>query len=281
VAVATLETYLRKVADSDGLLSLSAYAKAAAEFSVTYLEIERVILENGLFPLRYQRQRVLFGNLQQLRLLRAKVAIVGCGGLGGSLFEMLVRLGVGHLLVIDPDFFVESNLNRQLLATSANLGRYKVEVALERGKLLNPVVQVETLNQVFQTPAGQQRLTDCDLVFDALDSIPARLELADFCSQSKLMLIHGAVAGWYGQMVPVVPGSEKMSQIYPVSSSASPENGGKAGSATAVDNFAPTVNTVAALQVAAGLKYLLASGTTANLSGCFIDLAALELELLR
>ncbi len=285
---------IRKAADNEGLLPLSVYKDIATEFLITYKELEKIALESGFFPLRFHRQRKLLGSAFQLRLLSAKFAIGGCGGLGGSIFEMLLRLGVGHLLVIDPDFFCESNLNRQLLATSANLGCYKVDAALERGKLVNPVAEIETLNQVFQSPAGKARLASCDLVFDALDSVSGRFELAQLCARNNLMLIHGAVSGWSGQMAPVPPGSEKMAQIYPKTYPESfPENSGSPPPAAEiealVDNITPTVNTVAALQVAAGIKYLcdfsLGSGSYLHfgeeLPGCFIDLTEPDLERLR
>jgi len=289
VSAAALVEFIRKAADNDGFLPLSAYKNIAARFLITYNEIEKVTLESGFFPLRFQRQRNLLGSACQLRLLNAKIAIVGCGGLGGSVFEMLLRLGVGHLLVIDPDFFCESNLNRQLLATTANLGCYKVDVALERGQLVNPVAEIETVNQVFQSSAGKARLASCDLVFDALDSVSARLELAQLCTRNNLMLIHGAVAGWSGQMAPVIPGSEKMAQIYPESY---PENSAAAPVAelkALVDNIAPTVNAVEALQVVAAIQYLCDAGFNSGsdlrfgdkLTGCFIDLTGPELELLR
>jgi len=277
VSIKELKDYLLKLADSDGLLPLSAYKKAAENFSLTYKDIEKIVLENGLFPKRYQRQRAIFGNIQQLCLLRARVAIIGCGGLGGSIFEMLVRIGVGHLLVIDPDFFVESNLNRQSLATSTNLGRTKVEVAAEWGRLVNPVTHIEALNQVFQSSEAEARLSTCDLVFDALDSIPSRLELALLCDRHKLMLIHGAVAGWYGQAAPIVPGSAQMTRIYPDVSGTGDNPASRIE--TAIGNLAPTVNAVAALQVAAGLKYLFASDLDESSAGCFIDLSEPELEL--
>jgi molybdopterin/thiamine biosynthesis adenylyltransferase len=281
VAAVTLEAFLRQRADPDGLLSLSVYAEAERKFSVTHYEIERVLLENGLFPLRYQRQRALFGSLNQLRLLRARVAIVGCGGLGGSLLVMLVRLGVGRLLVIDPDFLVEHNLNRQLLATAETLGCSKVDTASAYAKAVNPAVQVEPLKDIFQSPEGRRRIAACDLVFDALDSIPARLELAELCSRSDLMLIHGAVAGWHGQMVPIEPGSEKMSQIYAGSSFADPDGRAYSEDDISSANLAPTVNAVAALQVAAGLKYLFENDSESSKTGCFINLEDLELELMR
>ena len=286
---AALVEYLRKVVDSEGLLSWSAYRDIGARFAVTYREIEETALKNGFFPKRLQRQRNLFGAAAQLDLLKAKVAIVGCGGLGGAVFEMLLRIGVGHLLVIDPDFFDESNLNRQFLATIENLGRYKVDAALARGRLVNPVAEVETLNQVFQSAAGRARLALCDLVLDALDSVSARLELARLCAQNQQMLIHGAVAGWSGQMVPVPSDSEKMAQIYPGNNPETEPVVPLPEAEEPLDNSALTVNAVAALQVAAAVRYVCNFGggpeTSAikpesGLAGCFIDLLEPALERL-
>ena len=270
-----LEVFLKGAVVEDDLIPLSVYERAARKFSVTYKEIEELVLENELFPLRYQRQRNLFTAQGQLRLLRTRVAVVGCGGLGGYIFEMLVRLGVGNLLVIDPDFFVESNLNRQLLATTATLGRYKAEVARERGKIINPVVTVEALNQSFQSEKGVQSLASCDLVFDALDSISLRLQLAESCSSLDLFLIHGAVTGWYGQMAKVAPGSGTMARIYQRFGTQTQSVGFEE---LAVDSLASTVGALAALQVAAGLAYLLDDQQKNGSSGCFLDLLRLELE---
>ena len=270
-----LEVFLKGAVAEGDLVSLPVYERAARKFSVTYKKIEELVLENGLFPLRYQRQRSLLTVRGQLRLLRARVAVVGCGGLGGYIFEMLVRLGVGNLLVIDPDFFVESNLNRQLLATTATLGRYKAEVARERGKIINPAVTVEALNQSFQSEKGVQSLASCDLVFDALDSIPSRLQLAESCLSLDLFLIHGAVAGWYGQMTKVSPGSGTMARIYQRSGSQARAAGFEE---LAGDNLASTVGALAALQVAAGLAYLLDDQQKNGSSGCFLDLLRFELE---
>ena len=269
-----LVAFLKAAAVEGDLIPLAAYERAASKYSVSFKEIEETILKNGLFPLRYQRQRKLLATWGQQRLLQSRIAVVGCGGLGGYIVEMLVRLGVGNLLVIDPDFFVESNLNRQLLATTETLGRYKAEVARERGGIINPVVTIEALNQSFQSERGSQFLASCDLVFDALDSIPLRLQLAELCSSLDLLLIHGAVAGWYGQVAVVPPASETMARIYQRSE---PESQ-LAGHKESAGNLPPTVNVVAALQVAAGLSYLL-DGEQKNWSaGCFLDLLGPELE---
>ncbi len=272
---ADLVAFLKTVVVKDNLIPLAAYESAADKFSVTFTKIEEIALVNGFYPMRYQRQRNLIRGRGQLQLLKSRVAVVGCGGLGGHIFEMLVRLGVGNLVVIDPDFFVESNLNRQLLATVATLGRYKVEVARERGEMINPVVAVEVLSQSFQSDRGAQLLSSCDLVFDALDSIPLRLQLADLCSSFEIVLIHGAVAGWYGQVAPVPPASGIMGQIYQNSGLES-QNGRVAEEG---GNLAPTVNLVAALEVATGLPYLLDDYQKKWSPGCFVDLLVPELEL--
>ena len=89
----------------------------------------------------------------QLRLFRSRVAVIGCGGLGGYLIEQLARLGVGTLVLVDPDVFEEHNLNRQLLSSPAHLGIPKVDVARERVAAINPAVTVEP----HRTPSPRQR----------------------------------------------------------------------------------------------------------------------------
>ena len=266
---------LESAAVDGDLIPLTVYERVARKFSLTFKEIEEVVLENGLSPLRYQRQRKLISSRAQLRLLRSRVAVIGCGGLGGYVFEMLARLGVGNLVVIDPDFFVESNLNRQLLATTATLGRYKAEVARERAGEINPVVMVEPLKQTFQCDQGSQLLASCDLIFDALDSIPLRLELAALCAKLDLVLVHGAVSAWSGQVALVPPASSIMSKIYHLS--ASEIQGTDMGISGSVENLAPAVNLVAALEVAAGLSFLLENQQKCCSTGCFVDLLVPEL----
>ncbi len=266
-----LEIFLRSEAVEDGLVPLAATRAVAGRFSLSLSAVERFVLKIGLFPLRYRRQRGLFGTRGQLRLLRARVGVIGCGGLGGAIFEMLVRAGTGTILAVDFDIFSESNLNRQALCSVEGLGRPKAEVARQRALSLNPAVEVIPLVMPFQEPAARQRLAGCDLVFDGLDSIPARLELAAFCAASDLYLVHGAVAGWCGQTAVIPPGGNRLAEFYPAGK-ASPDNPEPV-------NLAPTVNAVAAFQVAAGLRFLLGDQAPDSLSGgAFLDLSGPELE---
>ena len=126
-----LEAYVKKNAD-DGLLTWARESEAAHRFGVSLRDVEDAALRAGILPLRYLRNRNTIGIGQQLRLLRSRVAVIGCGGLGGHVIEALARLGVGSITAVDPDVFEESNLNRQVFSSINVLGRNKAEVAAER-----------------------------------------------------------------------------------------------------------------------------------------------------
>jgi molybdopterin-synthase adenylyltransferase len=111
---------------------------AAEKFQVSVAEVEGITLGLGLLPARYQRNQQTLTVYDQLKLFRSRVAVIGCGGLGGYVIEELARLGVGTIYAIDPDTFQEHNLNRQLLSSTANLGRAKVEIAAARVAEINP-----------------------------------------------------------------------------------------------------------------------------------------------
>ncbi len=163
---------------------------------------------------RYRRNLGTLGPDGQTCLFASHALVVGLGGLGGYVVEQLARCGVGRITGVDPDVFDESNLNRQLLATTATLGRRKVDGAQERIALVNPAC-------TFAGVAGCHRdISDAvwagvDIVFDCLDSIADRLDLAGICARTERVLIHGAVAGWYGQVAVVWPGQDVLGAIYP------------------------------------------------------------------
>ena len=109
----------------DGLFPWSAQNMAAERFACSHAEVEELALENGMLPARYQRNQKMISTAEQLLLFRSRIAVIGCGGLGGYVIEELARLGVGRIIAIDPDVFEEHNLNRQLLATPKTLGQGK------------------------------------------------------------------------------------------------------------------------------------------------------------
>ena len=153
---------------------------------------------------------------KECALLRRKTVLVaGCGGLGGYLIEMLLRLGVGEIRAADGDRFEASNLNRQLLSTPGFLGKSKAEAAAERAAAVNPDVRFLAVPE-FVTEANVSRLIrGCDAVLDALDNIASRRMLAKACAEAKIPLIHGAICGWSAQAALIMPGDGLIELIYP------------------------------------------------------------------
>ena len=153
---------------------------------------------------------------EECAALREKTVLVaGCGGLGGYLIEMLLRLGVGEIRAADGDRFEASNLNRQLLSAPGLLGRQKAEVAAERAAAVNPGVRFVAVPEFLSEANVRQLLQGCDAVLDALDNIASRKLLARSCAEAKIPLIHGAICGWSAQAAIVMPGDDLMDRLYP------------------------------------------------------------------
>ena len=201
----------------------------------------------------YSRNFDAINNAEQLVLADKTVFVAGCGGLGGYVVEYLGRLGVGRLVVADPDLFEVSNLNRQLLSSHMNLGKPKVLAAKQRVQAINPLVRVD-IHQVKITNANALSLiSDTDVVVDALDNIPSRLVLQEACKEAGMPLVHGAIAGWCGQVCVVMPGQDLLDKIYP---DAQVRQGDEAQSGS----LSFSAGLVAALQAAEVVKLLLGRG---------------------
>lgn len=148
------------------------------------------------------------------KLAESRVLVAGCGGLGGNIIEHLTRAGVGSLTVVDGDVFEESNLNRQLLSTSENLGQKKAAAAAERVKSIDPSVNVTAVCEFLTKENAPALMADADLIVDALDNAESRLVLEDAAAEAGLAIVHGAICGWEFQAMVVPPGSGFLHQIY-------------------------------------------------------------------
>ena len=179
-------------------------------------------------------------------LLREKTVLVaGCGGLGGYLIEMLLRLGLGEIRAADGDCFEASNLNRQLLSAPGLLGKSKAEAAAERAALVNPEVRFVAVPEFVTEENADWLIRGCDAVLDALDNIASRRMLAGACAEAQVPMIHGAICGWTAQAAIVLPGDGIMDRIYP---------GGAALKSKASLSFTPPF--CAALQTALCVRLL-------------------------
>ena len=263
-----LSDFLREHAEGD-LVPWRCQVELADRFSISLAEAERAILEAGLLPARYQRNRNMLTTGQQLRLCQSRVAVVGCGGLGGYIIEELARLGVGRITAIDPDVFEEHNLNRQLLSSPLQLGCAKVEAAVRRVGEINPAVTVIPLRQTLSRENGRELLSGADVVLDGLDAIAPRLALAESCGELSIPFVHGAIAGWYGQITTLLPGDDVSPRIFQTQA----ENRGiekRLGN----PSFTPAV--IASLQVAEACKILLDEGKGLKKRMLFINLLDME-----
>jgi molybdopterin/thiamine biosynthesis adenylyltransferase len=188
--------------------------RIAAQTGVSLAEVERTALEAGIVPERYSRNQKTLDNTDQLRLLAARVAIIGLGGLGGTVTEILARIGVGQLTLVDGDTVDESNLNRQLLSSPALLGRSKAEIAGERVATVNPAVRSRIVNEFLTADNAAAILAGSALAIDCLDNIPARFLLAKGCTDQAIPLVSAAIGGTSGQATVLFPGDDGLEKIY-------------------------------------------------------------------
>ena len=139
---------------------------------------------------QFSRTAMLLGEEGVERLKRARVAVFGLGGVGGFVVEALARAGIGQLDLIDKDTVSTSNLNRQLLATHSSLGMLKTEAARLRVAEINPDCQVRTY-PLFYLPdtADQFDLGEYDYLVDAMDTVTAKLTLAQQAAEKNVPLI--------------------------------------------------------------------------------------------
>ena len=153
---------------------------------------------------------------EMMKIYSSRVLVVGCGGLGGNNIEQLARMGVGFLRVVDGDTFAESNLNRQILSSSGNIGYSKAAAAKERVHSIDPDIEVEAVCEFFTEENAATLMADVDLVIDALDNVESRLLLEDCAAKAGLYIVHGAIRAWDLQVMLVPPGSGLLHSLYTI-----------------------------------------------------------------
>ena len=151
---------------------------------------------------RYARHIVLreIGGEGQRKLLAAKVAIIGAGGIGSPAIQYLTAAGIGMLRVIDDDDVSLDNLQRQTLFGTGDVGRAKVEVAGEAVARLNPDVRFEGLNTRLASANVADLLAGVDLVVDGCDNFATRLVVSDHCTAARMPLVSAAIGQFQAQI---------------------------------------------------------------------------------
>jgi adenylyltransferase/sulfurtransferase len=151
---------------------------------------------------RYARHIILkeIGGAGQARLLGAHVAVVGAGGIGCPSIAYLAAAGVGTIRVIDPDTVSLSNLQRQILYGTANVGEPKAEATQQAVARLNPDVHLIAINQRIEADNADTLLRDVDVILDGCDNFDTRLAVSDAATRLRIPLVSAAVGGFDGQV---------------------------------------------------------------------------------
>jgi molybdopterin/thiamine biosynthesis adenylyltransferase len=238
-------------------LTSAQIAQLAMQHGVSGRNVEITALKTGIIPLRYLRNMHSFTCEDQLRLLASQVTVVGLGGLGGTMVEILARAGVGAMNLVDGDVFEDHNLNRQLLSSHAGLGVSKADIAGQRVRAVNASVEV-TVHPTFFTPGnGPQLVAHSQVVVDCLDSIGARFDLEAAARNAGLPLVSAAVAGAAGHVTTIFPEDTGLQLIYGPPSELKETKGAE----THLGCLPQGVFTIAAIESAEVIKVLLGQKT--------------------
>ncbi len=157
---------------------------------------------------RYGRQILIdeIGAAGQEKLKKARVMIAGAGGLGGPIAIYLAAAGVGYLRIVDCDEVSLSNLNRQILYTTKDIGGKKARVAAEMLEKLNPHIIIESLVEKITSDNIFSLAEGCGLIMDAMDNFAARYLLNEAALQLGIPYIYGGIHGLEGALTTIIPG---------------------------------------------------------------------------
>lgn len=152
---------------------------------------------------RYQRQLILeqIGETGQEKLKNSKVLVIGAGGLGSSVLYYLTAAGIGTVGVLDYDIVNLSNLNRQILHNTNDIGALKVDSAFEKLNKLNPECTIITLPLKLDNSNSYDIFKNYDIIVDATDNLETRIVINKTCQNLKIPLVHGAILGFEGIII--------------------------------------------------------------------------------
>ncbi len=227
--------------------------------------------------LRYSRQ-ILLPQVEiegQERLLNATVLIIGLGGLGSPVAMYLAAAGIGHLILCDFDSVDLSNLQRQIIHSTQDIGKPKVDSARDSLLALNPQIKVTPLYKQLDEESLTKQIANVDIVLDCTDNLPTRFAINQACVQTKTPLISGAATRMEGQLSVFkgyLPNSPCYRCLYP-----SDEILSETCSQTGI--LAPLVGIIGSLQALEAMKVIMNVGDT--LTGEVLLLDALTMEFNR
>ena len=228
--------------------------------------------------LRYSRQILLpeFDIVGQECLGRSRALIVGLGGLGSAAAMYLAAAGVGRLILVDFDTVDLSNLQRQIVHRTADIGRLKVESACDTLLALNPLVEVVTVPKALDDTELLERVRQADVVVDASDNLPTRLAINAACVRAGVPLVSGAAIRLEGQVLVWRPcGEGACYRCLYRDAGMNPETCAQTGV------LAPVVGVIGGIQAVEAIKVLTGLGETLDGRLLLLDAARMEWRTLK
>jgi len=223
---------------------------------------------------RYSRHIILeqVGGVGQEKLLSSKVLIVGAGGLGSPAALYLAASGVGTIGIIDADKVDLTNLQRQIIHHTSDLGLEKVKSAETKMRAINPEVTVKTYHQPAKADNIREIIREYDFVIDGTDNFPAKFLINDACYFEKIPFSHAGILKFYGQLITVLPGE---TTCYRCIFNAPPP-AGAVPSCSQAGVLGVLAGVIGSLQATEAIKYLLGVGKL--LTDTLLTYDALEME---
>ena len=229
------------------------------------------LLEQHIWPERFRRNFGLVAAQDMARRLQSRVLVLGCGGLGGHVAELLARAGIGSLRLVDNDIFEESNLNRQRFCTERVLGQPKVAVVRDALADIASHVETEALELVADGDNLSSLVSGMDVALDCLDNISAKTALEQAALAAGVAFVHGSVLRDEGFCYASSGPQARLEELYPFGQSANElEQARREG----VGALAPA--SVACLMVKMALRAI--AQRTASSALYHLDLSVPELE---
>lgn len=227
---------------------------------------------NGLdYTTRYNGNMPMLSPAENEKLKTFKICIVGCGSLGGHVANMLARMGVGEITIIDGGKFSVSDLNRQVFCTEDSIGEFKAQAAKDRISVINSDVKINAIIENLTEKNKCELVAGHDIVIDAQDNMSVRRNIYRACEMTGLTMVHGAFSGWFGQVSTMPPGDETFEKIYP--------DAADRGSEAELGSPPFTPAFVASLQAAEAVKVLLKKGVPLTKRRLTVDLLLMDFEV--
>ncbi|WP_161635930.1 HesA/MoeB/ThiF family protein [Desulfonatronovibrio hydrogenovorans] len=253
-------------------ISGSDLARLASDHHLSLCSAQSICLNNRINLKRYLRNHSVLSLEEQSLLAGSRVLMVGLGGLGGYVLEILARTGIGSFILADGDLFEESNLNRQILGTTRSLGHSKAEAAHERLGHINPFCESRIIPDFVSEDTLPGLLSQVDLVLDALGGISFRPVLLRQASLARIPLVTGFVAGTTGLTSTVLPQGKSPEAFW--------QGRDDQGAEITLGNMATIVSLTASIQAQEAIRILTGKKPCLSDKVLLADLETLTFDLL-